>query len=327
MLSAENASFFHSSAWARVLVESYGYKPLYFASLQNGNLAPMAPFMEIDSRLTGKRGVSLPFTDECPRLAPDNGMFQEMVQHIIEYGEKAGWKYIEWRDGDHFPVKANASDSYFTHELDLMKSENELFRSLRDSTRRNIQKGHRKGVSVEISRSGEAMSSFCRLNCMTRQRHGLPPQPFSFFTKIFDHIISKGQGTIVSAVHSGKRIASSVFFHFGERVIYKYGASDLGYQHLRPNNLILWESIRLFRKNRFVTLNLGRTDPEDQGLLQFKRGWGAQERLLEYHLYGVRKGAFLRRQSRTGRTCKRVFALTPLPLLKALGSLLYRHAG
>ena len=38
VLATGKASFFHSSAWARILYESYGYKPLYFASFKGGNL-------------------------------------------------------------------------------------------------------------------------------------------------------------------------------------------------------------------------------------------------------------------------------------------------
>jgi hypothetical protein len=33
LLSTPGYSFFHSSAWARVLKDSYGYTPWYFASI------------------------------------------------------------------------------------------------------------------------------------------------------------------------------------------------------------------------------------------------------------------------------------------------------
>jgi len=48
------------------------------------------------------------------------------------------------------------------------------------------------------------------------------------------------------ASHKGKNIASAVYFHFGDKAIYKYGASDRKYQHLRANNLVMWEAIRWF---------------------------------------------------------------------------------
>src|ERR1051325_10916756 len=52
-------SFFHSSGWARVLVESYQYKPFYFVRFENDELQALLPIMEVNSWLTGKRVVSL----------------------------------------------------------------------------------------------------------------------------------------------------------------------------------------------------------------------------------------------------------------------------
>lgn len=59
----EAGDFFHSSAWARVLVESYGYAPSYFFSSERSNLTFLMPFMDVSSPITGRRGVSLPWTD------------------------------------------------------------------------------------------------------------------------------------------------------------------------------------------------------------------------------------------------------------------------
>jgi len=56
--------FFHGSAWAKVLSDSYGYIPSYFTLSVEDRLQAMLPLMEIRSWLTGARAVSLPFTDE-----------------------------------------------------------------------------------------------------------------------------------------------------------------------------------------------------------------------------------------------------------------------
>ena len=283
--------------------------------------------MEVHSLLTGKRGVSLPFTDECPQIVPDSGSFQEMVNYVLDYATKAKWRYVEWRDGAHFPGEVNGSEVYYTHELSLRKTEKELFSNLRESTRRNIKKAIRAGVRAQIDHSLESIKFFCHLNCLTRKRHGLPPQPFSFFGKLFECVVSKGSGFVVSALHSGKVIASAVFFHFGSRAVYKYGASDLGHQDLRPNNLIMWEAIKWCRGKGFESFNFGRTEPENKGLLQFKRGWGAQESQLKYHRYDVKSKAFRRERVNSGGLMNKVFARTPLSMLGLLGRMLYRHAG
>jgi len=327
VLATGKASFFHSSAWARVLNESYGYKPVYFSSFENGKLTALMPVMEVNSWLTGKRGVSLPFTDQVSTIAPDRTFFEKQVKGVTEYGENAGWKYIEWRSGSVFPEEVIASESHYTHELNLLKTEKELFSGLRDSTRRNIKKATKAGVSVEISQSLDPIKAFYRLNCITRKRHGLPPQPFSFFDKVFEHVISKDHGIVVSGLNSGKVIASAVFFHFGKKAIYKYGASDLAHQEMRANNLIMWEAIKWCRDSGFKTFNFGRTEPENEGLLQFKRGWGGEESQLKYHRYGMKKKAFQGGRASADGLVNKAFARIPVGALRFIGSLLYRHVG
>ena len=54
LLTHEDYSFFHTTAWARVLHESYGYKPLYFTAIENGRLSALIPVMEVNSFITGK---------------------------------------------------------------------------------------------------------------------------------------------------------------------------------------------------------------------------------------------------------------------------------
>ena len=47
----------------------------------------------------------------------------------------------------------------------------------------NIKKALKEGVEVQLHNSFESVKSFFKLNCMTRKRHGLPPQPFKFFNR------------------------------------------------------------------------------------------------------------------------------------------------
>jgi len=61
VLSSDKYSFFHSTAWAKVLMETYQYTPRYLVIRdQDGPLA-LHPIMEIKDFWKGKRGVSLPF--------------------------------------------------------------------------------------------------------------------------------------------------------------------------------------------------------------------------------------------------------------------------
>jgi len=326
LLTHEDYSFFHTSAWARVLSESYGYKPLYFTATENGRLSALIPVMEVNSFLTGRRGVSLPFTDFCQPIVSNGNQFEEMTQQIIQYGKTARWKYIEWRGGDSYFQGVQPSLSYYAHTLELLPSESELLASFRDSTKRNIKKAINEDVNVKISSSFEDLKAFYRLNCITRKHHGLPPQPFLFFKQLFEHIISKNLGFVVLASHSKQVIAGAMYFIFGDKAIYKYGASDRNFQHLRPNNLVMWEAIKWCSQNGFRNFDFGRTELENEGLLQFKRGWASTESRLFYYKYDLKTNAFIEERS-SSKVYGKAFRFMPSGMLKFAGNLLYKHAG
>jgi hypothetical protein len=327
LLSTSGASFFHTAAWATVLTESYSYTPCYFAAIDNDRLTALCSLMDVRSALTGCRGVSLPFTDYCEPIAHTTESFQDMFTCITRYGRERGWKHIELRGGEALLKDIPHSSFYYGHTLKLHQNPETLFSTFRDSTKRNIKKAGKENVEIKIIQDIEGMKTFYGLNCMTRQQHGLPPQPMSFFKKVHEHILSKGRGFIVLAMHEGKPVAGNIFFHFGKKALYKYGASDKNYQHLRANNLVMWEAIRWYCKNGYTHFCFGRTEPENDGLRQFKNGWGTREHDIRYYKYDLQRNEFIGKSGRIGHRYKKVFARMPIPALKLTGNLLYRHMG
>lgn len=327
LLSMENHSIFHSSHWARALVEAYGYTPLYFSAIEAGKLKALIPVMEVNSILTGRRGVSLPFTDCCEPLALDQGSLGDLNEALIQYGRSAGWRSMEWRGGGDLFRGEKTSSSFYTHTILLPGEEDELATGLRSSTRRNIRKAQKEGVEVNVSRSWEGVQAFFRLNCITRKHHGLPPQPMQFFKKVFKHIISRDKGIVVLGHHKKQVISGCMYLHFGKNAIYKYGASDRRFQNLRANNLVMWEGLRWYQKRGFRCLSLGRSEPENEGLLQFKRGWNGLEELLPYHRLDMSRNQFIEARIGTGGTVTKILRNAPIPVLRLIGAAVYRHVG
>ena len=62
-----DAGCFHTSAWARVLHQTYKHRPFYLHFSCGGRLAALVPLMEVRSPFTGRRGVCLPFSDASNR--------------------------------------------------------------------------------------------------------------------------------------------------------------------------------------------------------------------------------------------------------------------
>ena len=318
------ASLFHSASWARVLRDTYGYTPLYLvAAKREGSL--VLPLMEVNSRFTGKRGISLPFTDQCEPLGFEADEYREALEQLKEHGRQRQWKYWEIRGGGRLMPGAKPSITFFSHSLELCSSGLKLFENFDSSVRRAIRKAEKLGVKVELSQTPEGMRRFYELHCRTRRRHGLPPQPFSFFLNIQRHLIAKGLGFLVLGVQRGKPIAAALFLQWGKQAAFKFGASDQDSQDLRGNNLVMWHAIQTCVRNGLETMDLGRTSPVNEGLRRFKLGWGTAEKELVYFKFDLRKNSFVSDTDNAFGWYNQVLGRAPISFLRVVGKLLYPH--
>jgi hypothetical protein len=326
LLAAQpRCSFFHTTEWARVLTDTYGYTPVCFGADGAGGGKSWLPLMEVDSWLTGRRGIGLPFTDDCKPLCAEAGIFQKLFRNAVEFGKNRGWKYIECRGGRELFHEVPASLSFYGHSLDLTADEAGLFSRLESSVRRAVRKAEKAGVTVQVLQSQEAVRAFYRLQCMTRKKHGLPPQPFDFFLNIYRHILSQNMGIVVLAKHQGRPVAGSVYFNFGDEVIYKFGASDERYQDLRGPNLVMWTAIKEFARRGAKRMDLGRTSMGNEGLRKFKLGWGAGEHKIEYVKFDLKKNEFVTDADGTSGWHTRIFRRLPGALSRTVSMVLYKH--
>ena len=83
----------------------------------------------------------------------------------------------------------------------------------------------------------------------------------------------------------------------------------------------------MYAANGCTSLCLGRTEPENSGLLQFKRGWGGSEGIISYCKYNIRKSSFSQQPSMLSGTHTLIFRNLPVPVLRLAGNLLYKHVG
>lgn len=319
------AGFFHGSAWARVLRDAYGFSPVYHVLTDASGGWSVLPLMEVDSWLTGRRGIALPFTDESAPVCREADSFRRLFQSVIEYARARRWKYVELRGGRAWCDGATASTSFWGHQLELEADEAAQAARVESAARRAVRKAEKSGVAVEFAQDSAALRAFYDLLCLTRKRHGVPPQPWNFFAKIHRHILATGQGWVVLARHQNIPVAGAVFFHFGRTAIFKYGASDETRQEIRANNLVMWETIKRYGKAGYKSIDFGRTSLGNEGLRRFKLGWGSTERLVEYAKFDMKSGAFVTAPDDSSGWHNRVFRALPNSLSRLAGTLLYPH--
>jgi CelD/BcsL family acetyltransferase involved in cellulose biosynthesis len=287
----------------------------------------MVPLMEVSSPLTGRRGVCLPFSDACRPLV-FRPIANEMILEVLEkLARRRNWKHTEIRGPiENLPAAdGKPSETYHSHELDLRDEEVPVEQRFSDAVRRAVRKSQRGGLQARISVSMDAVLDYYRLHVRTRRRHGLPPQPRSFFENISKQLIAKDSGFVVLAHLDGQAVAGAVFLRFGKAAVYKFGASDQAHWDLRPNNLVMWEAVRFLQANDAETLNFGRTSTEDEGLRRFKGGWGTCESTIPYWRFDREMVPLPPVHQSPNRLVHTLFGHFPLAVNRLAGALIYPH--
>lgn len=320
-----DSTFFHGATWARVLHETYGFAPVYFAAFEADRMRALLPCMEVDTFPGGRRGVCLPFTDHIVPLVESPIQTPLLFDAMTAHGRNRGWRAWQSRGAtDQVPGVAGSA-GYYQHTLDLRPGPATLFCEFDPSVRRALRKAERSTVEVHTENSAAALGDFYHLHCRTRRKHGLPPQPRTFFDSLQEHILARGRGRLLLAYHQRRAVAGAVFFHWGRSALYKFGASDEDFLDLRANNHVLWHAIECYAFDGFEQIDLGRTSLSNAGLRRYKLGWGAQETPIAYLKYDLRKDKFVPERDLTDGWYNPVFRAMPLPLLRFIGRQLYRH--
>jgi CelD/BcsL family acetyltransferase involved in cellulose biosynthesis len=323
--SHPDATFFHSAAWAEVLSQTYSHEPLYLRCFQGDRLVALFPIMEVRSLLTGRRGVCLPFTDCCNPLLFDEEASTFTLEALFEVARDRKWKHLEVRGRTKLDIGSEPAEAFYDHTVDLRSTPSELLARFKSPARRALRKANRSGLQVEVTGSPEAIKEYYRLHAQTRKRHGVPPQPLSFFQNIQEAVISRGLGFVVLARFGGQPVAGAVFFRFGNKALYKFAASDLKFQNLRPNNLVIWQGARYLAENGVEELDLGRTALNHHGLRRFKLSCGSTEKTIHYFKFETAVGHPVRDDERPSAFQRAIFGRLPVALNCLAGSLIYPH--
>ena len=323
-----HASVFDCPAWLEALRRTYDYEPFILTTSPPGaELTNGLPVCRIRSWLAGHRLVSVPFSDHCEPLGDRPEELYEILSFLTRQVERGNWRYVEVRPRSCAPL-ANAFQAirtYHFHKLDLSPSLEELFRRFhKASVQRKIRRSEREGLTCEAGASERLLAQFYHLLRMTRRRHGVPPQPLVWFRNLIDCLGEKV--TIYVASKDGKPIASILTLSFKETVVYKYGGSDARYHNLGGMPFLFWRTIQEAKNMAFKEFDLGRSDPENLGLVTFKDHLGASRSALTYYRYPASKAVRAARDWKL-QAAQRMLAHMPDPVLALAGKFLYKHFG
>ena len=327
--SNPRASVFHRKEWLHALQCTYGYEPVALSLCSpSSTLTNALVFCRIRSRLTGRRLVSLPFSDHCEPLVESRDEAELLISGIKSRVTQNRCKYAEIRPVSTTPweeIMPTITSMFYFHRVDLRPCAEQLFRSFdRNSVQRKIRRAERESLGYSEGTSPSHLAQFYKLLVLTRRRHCLPPQPLKWFRSL---ISAFGKDLKIRVALKGDTpIASILTLSHGKTITYKYGCSDPRFGNLGGTALLFWRTITEAKAGGFEEFDLGRSDIDNVGLVGFKEHWGAVRSTLCYRRYPVE---FVAPEERkwTRWVMRHLVSAAPDSSLITLGKLLYRHIG
>jgi CelD/BcsL family acetyltransferase involved in cellulose biosynthesis len=322
-----DASVFHSPNWLRALQAVYGYEPVVLTTCAPGErLSNGLVFCRIKSWLTGRRLVSLPFSDHSEPLIDSQNELDVMLLEMKRQAAADECKYVEIRPIRYEPSRHTGLEklgTYHLHTLDLRLTEAQLFRNFhKDCVQRKIRRAERENLQYEQGTSETLLQKFYRLAVITRRRQHLPPQPLSWFRGL---IAAFGKDlTIRIASKDGLPVASILTISHGNSMVYKYGCSNAAFNNLGGTALLFWKTIKEARERGFEKLDMGRSDVDNPGLVAFKEHWGASGEMINYWSHPRRPEGL---PSFWKKMARHTVSAVPNLALEMVGKVLYRHIG
>lgn len=170
----------------------------------------------------------------------------------------------------------------WTQVIDLTKTEDELFKSLKSKTRYNIKLAQKKGVVVREESDNHGFETFSKLYIETCKRQKYFGHNYAYHKTVWDRL-KKNLTHILIAYYKDRPLVAYELFLFNKILYYPYGGSSQEYKNMMAANLIMWEVIKFGQKKGALKFDMWGSLPPNyndkhswSGFTRFKEGYGGE---------------------------------------------------
>lgn len=175
----------------------------------------------------------------------------------IEKAQKYGFMYM----------------SVDTLELEIDRTDEELFKVFKTDCRNFIRQFERRGATIDIAKPDDVFAEeyYSQLEDVFAKQGLVPTYSCKKVKCILKHL-KDTDNVLCLRVRDpeGNSIATSIFFGYKNKFYFWGGASYRSGQHYRPNEYMLWTAIKYWRDRGCVTFDM-------VGVRDYKRKFGSHE--------------------------------------------------
>lgn len=170
-----------------------------------------------------------------------------------------------------------------TVRLNLQQTPDELLAQMRKSTRYEIRRCEKVGITVRMSEDSAEIRQFYDLQLNLAQKHGFVPFGYDFLHEQFKAFAAKQQVALFHAYQGSTLLASAFIIFYNREAVYHYGVSTPENQKLPGSYACQWAAILEAQRRNCTHYNFWGIAPANQpnhrfaGVTLFKQGFGGEE--------------------------------------------------
>lgn len=164
--------------------------------------------------------------------------------------------------------------------LDISKTEEEIMKGMRKTTRNLVRRAEKEGVEISEIKTIDGVEEFYKLLKQTVGRHGFVPFSKDYLKNEFEALSRDNQISFFLAKHNGEILSSAIIVFYGDSAFYHHGASQAS--KIPCSYLLIWRIIQEAKKRGCMKFNFWGIAPENKpkhpwaGLTLFKTGFGGE---------------------------------------------------
>lgn len=231
---------------------------------------------------------------------------KSMLETLLKLGGKGNCLFIKLEPSvsfnpqtDNFLVENGCRQgkslfTKYTFQIDLTRSEADLFTAMKEKTRYNVRLAQRHGVVIKEDNSPEAFNTYLNLTFETARRQRFFAHNRRYHQLMWEtlHPASRDSGQaltahLLTATYQEKVLVTWILFLFNNVLYYPYGASSTEHREVMASNLLMWEAMRWGKSHGAKIFDLWgclgpNPNPSDPwyGFHRFKEGYGGK--LVEF---------------------------------------------
>ncbi|WP_028937436.1 lipid II:glycine glycyltransferase FemX [Pseudonocardia spinosispora] len=228
--------------------------------------------------MRGERISSLPFCDRADPIVTAPGGWDGLIDDMLATNTPFTGRCFSDNAAVSDPRLRQVGEAAW-HGIPLDCTEEELYKRISSTSRRNLKAADRNKVQVVASTEIDAVHAFHKLHVgLRKNKYRLLAQPREFFERIWQQFSADDAVVTLLAEVDGEVVAGAMYLVWGDTLYYKFGASLSEYLPMRPNDALYWAACKLALSRGLTSIDLGISDLDQPGLVSFKRKWASVER-------------------------------------------------